>query len=458
LGSTIEHATIVTMDPKRRILEDSAVHIGGGLITDIGASEEVKRRNRTTELHIDARGMVLLPNLVNAHTHTFQTLRRGWGADLALTDWLRRVVWPLGGTLTPGDMALGATISALESLKSGTSYLVDNSTSGTSVESTVQMAHAYKKVGAKAGLALGVSNRTERAERMNIPKDRFPYTIEQSMKIIRDAASAVAALKEPGISVWAAPVTIFSGGPELFRAAGNLCASMGLRFHTHIAESVFEVDSTLEDYGCREAEFLERTGVLGPTASLAHCVWLDDAEMDLLARKRASVVHNPICNMYLGSGIADVPKMLKKGLNVALGSDGGTCGSSHDMFGVMKSAALVHKAKALDPSVITSYQVLEMATMGGARSAGMESRIGSIEVGKSADIFLLDLRKLHSSPIGDLISNIVYYSGPSNVESVLVDGKLVVDRGRALTIDEERVLLDCQKRADELETKVRERL
>lgn len=454
MGSTIENATIVTMDPGRRILENAAVHIEGGLIADVGPTEEVKRRNQTNDLRIDARGKVLLPNLVNAHTHTFQTLRRGWGADLPLTDWLRKVVWPLAGLLTPEDMALGATISCVESLKSGTSFLVDNTTAGTSVESAVEMARAYKEVGAKAGLALGVTSRTGRAEKMKIPKERFPYTIEESIRIIGEAADAVAPLNAP-VSVWAAPVTIFSGGPELFRAAGELCASKALRFHTHIAETTFEVQSTLEDYGCREADFLERNGVLGPGASLAHCVWLEDAEMELIARRGASVVHNPICNMYLGSGIADVPKMLRKGVNVALGSDGGTCGSSHDMFGVMKSAALVHKARALDPGAITSQQVLEMATIGGARSAGMEAKIGSIEKGKSADVFLLDLHRLHSSPVGDLVSSIVYYAGPSNVESVIVDGRVVVEKGEVITVDEEKVLEESQRRADQLESDAR---
>jgi 5-methylthioadenosine/S-adenosylhomocysteine deaminase len=223
-----------------------------------------------------------------------------------------------------------------------------------------------------------------------------------------------------------------------------------------MAETKSEVDTTFEDYHCTETEFLHRAGVLGRKTALAHCVWLSGDEMDMLAKTGSSVVHNPICNMYLGSGIAAVPALLRKGVNVDLGSDGGTCGSSHDMFGVMKAAALLHKVSTLDPKAITAHQVLKMATVGGARAVGMESTLGSIEVGKSADVFLLDLRKLYSAPIGDLISNIVFYASPANVDSVLVNGNLVVEKGEVLTIDEERLVENSQRRSDEIESRVRE--
>jgi len=446
------------MDPGRRIIQDGAIHFEDGLIVDVGPSKDVKARNPTTDMRVDAHGMVLLPNLVNAHTHTFQTLRKGWGADLGLTDWLRRVIWPLSGVTTPSDMALGATVSAAEALKSGCGFLLDQTTVGTSVESARLMAEAYERIGVKAGIAIGVIERTKRAERMKIPKERFPYTVAESTKIIRDAAHSLSEKRRVGISVWAAPVTIFSAGPDLYRAAWELCEELGLRFHTHIAETQAEVESTLEDHGCREVEFLEKMGSLGPSSSLAHCVWLSEREMDTIARTKTSVVHNPICNMYLGSGIAEIPKLLAKGVTIGLGSDGGTCGASHNMFEVMKSTALIHKARALDPKAISGYQVLQMATIGGAGSVGMEASIGSIEVGKSADVFLLDLKRLYSAPVGDIFSNIVFFGGPANVDSVFVSGKLLVQNGRLLTADEEKLIQDSQRRADEIEAKVKERL
>jgi 5-methylthioadenosine/S-adenosylhomocysteine deaminase len=442
------------MDSKQRVIRDGAIHIEDGTITEIGTSSEVKSRSRTNDLHINAQGMILLPNLINAHTHTLQTLRRGWGADLDLTSWLQKVIWPLNPIISPDDMALGARISAAEAIKSGSTFLLDNTTIGSSVESIKRMADAYIETGIKAGIAVGVTARTRRAEIWKIPKERFPYTIEESVRMLRDIATGLADKRKDGIHIWAAPVTIFSAGLEAYRAAWSVCEELDLGLHTHIAETTSEVESTLEDYSCREAEFLHNLGVLGHKTTLAHCIWLNDHEMDLLSSTKTNVVHNPICNMYLGSGIANVPALLQKGVNVALGSDGGTCGSSHDMLGVMKAAALVNKVRDRNPAALSSYQVLEMATIRGARAVGMDSLMGSIEIGKSADVFLLNLKKLHSAPVGDLFSSIVYYASQINVEYVLVNGKLVAEHDKLLTLDEEKLLEDSQRRADEIEARV----
>jgi 5-methylthioadenosine/S-adenosylhomocysteine deaminase len=379
---------------------------------------------------------------------------KGKGSELDLTSWLRKIVWPLSGLISPKEMAAAAMLSAVEAVKAGTSIILDQLTVGTSPEGIEEVSRAYERVGIRAVLAIGLSQRTKRAELWNIPKERFPYTLEESTRIVRDAIGKLARQTGRDVSIWPAPVTIFSAGPDVFKAAWEICEEYGCGLHTHIAETTSEVDSTLEDYSCREVQLLSKLGVLGRRTSIAHGIWLDDDEIGLLASTKTSVVHCPLSNMYLGSGVAKVPQMLARGVNVALGTDGGTCGSTHEMFGAMKTAALLHKVHNRDPRAVSAYDVLHMATMGGARALGLEHEIGSIESGKSADFTLLDLGRMYSSPVGDVVSNIVYYSSPSNVDAVWIRGKPVVSEGKLLTMDEGRVLREGQDAARQLDAKI----
>jgi 5-methylthioadenosine/S-adenosylhomocysteine deaminase len=223
-------------------------------------------------------------------------------------------------------------------------------------------------------------------------------------------------------------------GPDDLRAAKALADEFDAPLHIHVAEARSEVEATLQDYGCREVEHLARVGVLDRRFHVVHGVWLNERELDLMARNGGHVVHCPTSNMNLASGVAAVPEMLARGVNVALASDG-LGNHNHDLFSVMKSACLLHRVHALRADAITPQQVLEMATLGGARALGLEKEIGSLEAGKKADLILLDLHKPHLVPIDDLPTAIVQGAQAADVDTVMVDGKVIMEGRRVRTLD-----------------------
>jgi 5-methylthioadenosine/S-adenosylhomocysteine deaminase len=223
--------------------------------------------------------------------------------------------------------------------------------------------------------------------------------------------------------------------------------------HIHLSETRDEVKQMTEKYGKLPLEHLDSIGFLGPEVLAAHCVWLTEHEIKLLHRREVKPVHNPVSNMKLGSGIAPVPEMLAAGIPVALGTDGAASNNSLDMFKEMKFAALLNKAHRLDPVVVPAMSALEMATLNGATALGLGSELGSIEVGKKADLVLVDLKKPHLVPSHNLISHLVYSAVGSDVETTIVDGRILMLERRVLTLDEDRVLRLAQKSADDLLTR-----
>jgi 5-methylthioadenosine/S-adenosylhomocysteine deaminase len=220
--------------------------------------------------------------------------------------------------------------------------------------------------------------------------------------------------------------------------------------HIHIAESPSEVASSLEDYGMREVEFLDHIGVLDARTHVVHGIWLSKGEIDLMGRTGAHHIHCPVSNMILASGVADVPRLLKGGVNVALGTDGPASNNSHDMFEVLKLTALLQKVSTLIPTIITSSQVLELATLGGAKALDREKELGSIEVGKKADLVIVNMKKPQTFPVYRVTSSLVYTARESNVETVIVDGKIVMENRRMINIDEEAVLTEAGEVGKEL--------
>jgi cytosine/adenosine deaminase-related metal-dependent hydrolase len=252
------------------------------------------------------------------------------------------------------------------------------------------------------------------------------------------------------VRTWVAPRSLGGCSEELYEEVAELARESDTRITMHLAEVREDVRYARENFGATPFEFVERVGLAGPRSLFAHMVWLKDTDIRRVAKTKSNVAHCPSSNLKLASGIPKIPELIEAGANVGLGCDGAPCNNSYDMIREMKLAAVIQKARLLDPLSMPATTVLEMATVNGARAMGMESIVGSIEAGKRADLVLIDLRKPHLVPYRDLVSNVVYSAVGSDVDSVLVDGNLLLREGEALTLDEERIIDEAQERQDEL--------
>lgn len=437
---SISNTTIITMDKDRRIIRNGTIAIDGNRIMDVGSADEILANYGTGEEVIDGSGTIAIPGLINAHTHMFQNLLRGLGDDMELMGWLKEMLYPINSVLTEEDVYISALLGCVEMIKTGTTFMINNHHFCTSEKAIDNLAVAIEKTGIKGLVARGIKIKTARAEKRQVPNHVFPYTPDEEIKLTEKLIRKWNGKADGRFQICPAPTSINLCSPEVFRGLKKLSDKYNVPVHTHIAESPAEVEFSIKDYGKREVEFLYELGVLGPRFHVVHGVWLNDKEIELLAKTKTHVIHCPVSNAYLASGIAPVSKMLKAGVNVALGTDGPASNNNQDMIGVIKTAALLQKVAELNPTAIRSDQVMEMATIGGAKALGLEKEIGSIEQGKKADIVLVDVKKPHIAPVHRPISAIVYCAMGSDVDTVIIDGKIVMKKRKILTINEEEAL------------------
>jgi len=430
-------ARVVTMDAKRRVVEGDVV-VEGERIASVGRGEGRRRSEKV----IDCTGMVVIPGLVQAHIHLCQTLFRGLADDLPLEDWLARRIWPLEAAHTEESVYWSAMLGATELLLGGTTAILDMET----VRHTGAAFAALEAIGlrATAGKCL-----------MDAPSAP-PGLKETTERALQEAADLCAKWHgaAQGRLRWCfAPRFVPSCTGPLLRAVSDLAARAGATIHTHAAETPLELQMVKEQTGQDEISYLDSVGISGPRAALAHCVWVDEEGIHRLARQQTNVVHCPSSNLKLGSGIAPVPEMLAAGCRVALGADGAPCNNRLDAFEEMRLAALIQKPR-LGSDALPAAQVLELATLGGAKALGLEAEIGSIEPGKKADLVVLDLSGPHVVPEeADLISRLVYAARASDVRHVIVDGRIVVRDGKLKTAKVEEVRREANKWAGTLKTR-----
>src|SRR5881396_332754 len=428
------------MDGSRRIL-DADVLVENGRIKSVGKLERGKvGTNKATIL--DCSGLIILPGLIQAHIHLCQTLFRGLADDLSLEAWLAKRIWPLEAAHTEASIHASAMLGAAELLLGGTTAILDMET----VRHTGAAFEALEAIGirATAGKCL-----------MDSP------TSPASLRESTDAAlteSADLCAKWHGaaggrLRYCFAPRFAPSCTGPLLRAVSDLAERTGATIHTHAAETPLELDTVRRETGHDEIAYLDSVGISGPRAALAHCVWVDKDDIAVLARQRTNIVHCPSANLKLGSGIAPIPEILAAGCRVGIGADGAPCNNRLDAFAEMRLAALIQKPR-LGPDALPAVQVLELATLGGARALGLEAEIGSIEVGKCADLIVLDLAGPHAQPeAADLVSRIVYSARASDVRHVIVDGNVVVKDGQPKTAKVEEIRREANKWARHLKKK-----
>jgi len=443
----ISGGTIVTMDEHRRVINDSGILVRDDRISQVGKRTEI-RNEAGVELRIDGKGMLVLPGLIDTHVHLAQALLRGCADDTSLIDWLRKFVWPLQGNFTAEDGRVSAELCMLEMIKSGTTAFL---------ESLLHSRYGFDGIAEsleRSGLRGALSKTV-----MSLPG----YGTEESIMhpgMIEDGETCLREVEEHfkrwhgkangRIQVWYGARSLGGCTRELYEQI----AEGARRLHTGVTLHLSEVQEDLlyaqKHFGKLPVEFMDEVGLVDSNVVFAHGVWLTDKEWPILASKGASVAHCPSSNMKLASGIARVPEMMQAGVNVSLGCDGGPSNNCYDLIREMKTASLAQKARLLDPLAMNSQTMMEMATIAGAKALGIDKEVGSIEVGKKADIILIKLRKPHLTPQNSLISNMVYSAHGGDVDTMIVDGKILMENQVVKTLDEERVLERAGERAAKL--------
>ena len=439
----IKNAIVVTMDKNRRIIKDGAVKIEGNKIVEIGPAKDLEKKYAARKV-IDASGKAVMPGLVNAHTHLNMIFGRSLGYDSNLLDWLAKVQTPLLSAFTPEDWELAEMLGCVENIKNGCTCVneVNFATHDAYKESVDERCvRAFEKMGIRGILSRGYVDGTFFPGYTEAKED----IINRMEKLIQDWHRAA----NDRIRIQLAPLVPWACSPDLFRETRKLADKHGIGIHLHTAETPDYNNLVKQNFGyASNIEYLADVGNLGPDVQLNHAIWLSDSDMSKIAETKTNVVHDPTSNMLLASGVAKVPKMLELGINVALACDGPACNNNQDMISSMKFASLLHKVDSLDPTAITARQVMEMATIKGAKALGLENDIGSLEAGKKADLITIDLRKAHMVPVLDVIGVIVYSANGSDVNDVIIDGELIMEDRVIKTADEDDVLEKAQKAAE----------
>jgi 5-methylthioadenosine/S-adenosylhomocysteine deaminase len=418
----IRNGLVLTMDRNRTVIPDGAVVVRGGRIAAVDGQAALGAvRGRKV---IDAGGGIIMPGLVNTHTHAAMTLFRGLADDVPLMSWLNDHIFPAEAALDHRQVYAGALLACAEMILSGTTTFCDM--------------YLFEDAVARAAQAAGM--RAVVGEVLfDFPSPHYG-TWEQGLAYTATLIEAYRA--DPLITVAVEPHSPYLCAPELLQRAFALAARHGLPMVIHLAETEAEVRTIRERYGRTPVEHLESLGVLAPNVLACHCVRLSAADIDRLQRRGVKVSHNPESNMKLASGIAPVPDLLAAGVCVGLGTDGAASNNNLDLFLEMDTAAKLHKVHRLDPTILDAATVLRMATIDGARALGLGDRIGSLEPGKQADIIVLDLHKPHLTPLYHPESQLVYAARGSDVTTAVIDGRVVMENGRILTFDVQKAMDD----------------
>ncbi len=431
--AVVHNGTLVTVDARIPLIQNGWIGIRTGAIEAIEADCADTPRPDAA-LTIDAAGGIVMPGLVNTHTHLPMTLFRGLADDLPLMDWLNGHIFPAEARfIQPETVHWGTLLACAEMLLSGTTCCCD----GYFHEETV--ATAVAETGLRAVLAQGV---------IDYPAPGVPdpgQNIAHARRYVQRWHGRTD-LITPSIFCHA-PYTCSDATLTAAKAAAN---ELGLRFQVHVAETRFDRDQSVRDNGHSPVAHLDRLGILDPGTLMAHCVWVDEADIAIMAHRGCKVAHCPESNMKLASGIAPVARMHEAGITVGLGTDGCASNNDLDLFGEMNTAAKLHKLATGDPTTLDAATVLKMATVDGARSIGLEDRIGSLAVGKQADIVILDPRAPHLTPVYHPDSHIVYAADGGDVRHVLVAGRQVVKDRHLLTVNVHKVIDRVNAIADEI--------
>jgi putative selenium metabolism protein SsnA len=439
----VKDGIIVTMDPHGRILSDHSILIQDGRFRAIGSTSDIGR-DWTADEVIDASGGIVMPGLICSHTHLYGMLLRGATLNIAppsdFTQILQRIWWPVDESLTYGDAYASALVGCLEFLKTGTTTFADTYSGPNSIEGVLdRIGNAVDEVGIRGLLAFEATERHS--------KEEGERGVQENVRFAQELKQKQGSRVMPLFSLHAS----FTVTDELIRLVRKLATEHGVPVTIHTSEGLGDLQHNIVRYGKRTVERLHDVGLLGPDVVLAHCVHLNDCELDTVVKSGAKVAHNPMSNMLNAVGVAPVPEMLRRRITVGLGNDG----YIFDGFENMRAAYLIHRVHNRDPNAIDAYSILEMATIKGAELYGLDKELGSIEVGKKADLIVIKPDTLPTplnldSVVGHLINSI----DGADVKTTIVDGRAIMKDRAVLTVSEH----DVQEKAQDAAAALWERL
>jgi len=410
----IKNGTILTMDAQNSVIKNGVLGTNGDTISYIGTDDKEEFQTRKI---IDAKGGLILPGLINGHTHAAMSLFRGLADDLPLMEWLNNYIFPAESRMDGDFVFTGTLLACAEMIMSGTTtfcdmYLFEE-----------EVARAAKEAGVRS--LVGEVLYDFDSPNYGPIENGLMYTESLINKWQGD----------PLVSIAVEPHSLFTCSPDLLTAANDLASKYNVPLIIHLAESASEVDEVKKRYGKGPVEHLKAVGILGPHLIADHCVHLEEKDIKILAENGVKAIHNPESNMKLASGIAPVPDMLANHLTVGLGTDGCASNNNLDLFAEMDMAAKLHKINTMDTTVMDALTVMRMATVEGAKALGMGEITGSLEEGKKADVIILDTRKPHLTPMYNPVSHLVYAARGNDVSHSIINGRLVMEDRKLLTID-----------------------
>jgi 5-methylthioadenosine/S-adenosylhomocysteine deaminase len=435
----VRNATVVTMDPARRVIEDGVIGVNGDALAFVGTSSELaadSMKGVTAQQTIDAKGTLIIPGLINGHTHIPMVLMRGLKDDVVLDDWLRKYIFPAEAKNVTADFVRwGSRLALTEMIRGGTTTFADM--------------YYFEDAEAEEVKAAGL--------RGFLGETWLDFPAPDNKNLAEMVAYTEKFLKkwqgDPLIHASVAPHSIYTCSQKTLKEA----AALARRYHApiliHVAEMRKELTDSLEQNGATPVQYLERIEFLGPDVLAAHCIWVDYTDMKILADRQVGCVHNPSSNMMLASGVAPVVDERAEGMRVGLGTDG-PAGSNNDldMMEEMDLAAKLQKTYRVDPRALGAKGALEMATIEGARALHMEKQIGSLEPGKKADFVILNLDVPNAVPMYDVYSQIVYALKASEVQTVVVGGKILLKDGKLMTVDQAAAMAKAKEYARKVQS------
>ena len=431
----IKDATIVSMDPERNInVFDGDIFISNGLINYVKDKNENNNQESPSKVtdnyrEINGSGYIIMPGLINTHGHAAMSLLRSYADDLPLMKWLEEKIFPVEARLTANDVYWGTMLSIVEMIRSGTTTFTDM------YFFMEEVARASSESGIRAVLSRGMvgPDNNEQARRNEIKN------------LFNDWNGALG----NRVSITLGPHAIYTCPPEIMKNICEMAHELKSPLQIHVSETKVEVDNCLKEHGGTPVEVLAEIGLFEHPVICAHCVHLTEKDIDILAKAKAGIAHNPGSNLKLGSGIAPLPQMLKANIKVGLGTDGPSSNNNLDMFEEMRLAALIHKGVNEDPTLISANTALTMATSMGAEALFIP-KLGKIKEGYRADIIGISKNKAHLIPFHDIEAHLVYSACGADVDMVMVDGNMLMEKRELLTLDEERIFHEAGKSASRL--------
>ncbi len=424
MKTLIKNCTVIPMQGKEIIWEQGEIVIEGDIISACGPRGTVEKNQHFDEV-IDGAGMVAIPGFVNTHTHCAMTLLRSYADDLPLMQWLSEKIWPLEEKLTGDAVYWGSMLGIYEMIKSGTTTFVDM------YFYMDEVAKAVEETGIRAILSRGMIGVGPNGQ----------FALEDSERFITQWHNQA----NGRIKTMLGPHAPYTCPPDYLQKVMELAEKLQVGIHIHLAETKDEIRQIKEQYNKTPIELVAEQGLFKYQTLAAHCVHLTDKDIELLADNQVGVAHNPESNMKLASGTAPIPKLLTTGINVGLGTDGAASNNNLDMLEEMRTAALLHKLSSEDPTVISAYEALYMATLGGAKAIGLADQIGSIELGKKADMVLFDFEKPHLYPKHQVGAHLVYAAQSSDVDTVFINGQKLVEKGKLLNADQKNLFKNVDR-------------